>query len=45
MLGGGAVLACLKNEHDSRDFATSDFDLFLYGLDPDQVRPPLSRLS
>ncbi|GAA5992530.1 hypothetical protein JCM5350_008267, partial [Sporobolomyces pararoseus] len=44
VLGGGAVLACLKNEHDSRDFATSDFDLFLYGLDPDQLIPKVNQI-
>ncbi|GAA5962713.1 hypothetical protein JCM3765_006176 [Sporobolomyces pararoseus] len=44
VLGGGAVLACLKNEHDSKEFEHSDFDLFLYGLDHDQLIPKVSQI-
>lgn len=38
ILGGGSVLACLQNQQNSEEYRESDFDLFLYGLKPDQVR-------
>ncbi|GAA5992536.1 hypothetical protein JCM5350_008270 [Sporobolomyces pararoseus] len=37
ILGGGSVLACLQNQQNSEEYSESDFDLFLYGLKPDQL--------
>lgn len=38
VLGGGAVLSILTGKGDTPAYASSDIDLFLVGLAPDQVR-------
>jgi hypothetical protein len=38
VLGGGSVLACLTNRQGSPQNEYSDFDFFLYGLKPEEVR-------
>ncbi|GAA5982668.1 hypothetical protein JCM10908_006739 [Rhodotorula pacifica] len=44
VLGGGAVLSILTGKADSEAYSTSDLDLFLYGLEPDELIPKVASL-
>ncbi|GAA5882187.1 hypothetical protein JCM3774_005458 [Rhodotorula dairenensis] len=44
VLGGGAVLSILTGKVDCEAYSTSDLDLFLYGLEPDELIPKVASL-
>ncbi|GAA5833721.1 hypothetical protein JCM11251_003213 [Rhodosporidiobolus azoricus] len=44
ILGGGSVLSLLTGKAKEKCYANSDFDLFLYGLKPEELIPKVSSI-
>ncbi|GAA6039816.1 hypothetical protein JCM8097_004235 [Rhodosporidiobolus ruineniae] len=44
VLGGGSVLSVLTGRHKDPEYKDSDFDLFLYGLKPEELIPKVSSI-